>query len=105
MEILVINDFQLNYFKKLFGLLDTYQEEEFFTSFLAEMHKKLAGNTANKTNLLMSTTDLDQKMESIKKGFPCISHLCILFFLTLAQLKVCLTQSQCRLNRFHIFFL
>lgn len=66
--IQIVMDFYRNpdYFKKLFGLLDTYQEEEFFTSFLAEMHKKLAGNTANKTNLLMSTTDLDQKMESIK---------------------------------------
>ncbi|CCQ09848.1 hypothetical protein PALB_6960 [Pseudoalteromonas luteoviolacea B = ATCC 29581] len=66
--IQIVMDFYRNpdYFRKLFGLLDTYQEEEFFTSFLADMHKKLSGKTASKTDFLKSTTDLDQKMESIK---------------------------------------
>lgn len=66
--IQIVMDFYRNpdYFRKLFGLLDTYQEEEFFTSFLNDIHKKLSGNTANKTNFLKSATDLVQKIESIK---------------------------------------
>ena len=65
--IKIVMDFYRNpdYFRKLFGLLDTYQEE-FFTSFLNDIHKKLLGKTANKTNFLKSATDLDQKIESIK---------------------------------------
>jgi hypothetical protein len=65
--IKIVMDFYRNpdYFRKLFGLLDTYQEE-FLTSFLNDIHKKLSGKTASKTNLLKSATDLDQKIESIK---------------------------------------
>lgn len=66
--IQIVMDFYRNpdYFRKLFGLLDTHEEEVFFISFLSDMHKKLSGKTANKTNFLKSATDLHQKIESIK---------------------------------------
>lgn len=68
--IQIVMDFYHNpdYFKHLFGLLDTYDEEKYFTDYLNNLHNRLSKTTANKDRLLESSASVNKKIESVKSS-------------------------------------
>ncbi|WJG07731.1 hypothetical protein [Aliiglaciecola sp. LCG003] len=68
--IQIVMDFYHNpqYFKQLFGSLDTYDEEKYFTDYLNNLHDRLSKTTGNKDRLLESFGNVNKKIESVNSS-------------------------------------